>query len=66
VLGQFSSAIAAKADATAGAYGVYVLNLTQNGSRRQDQLVRIPDGGLTIALLGLSLASGWIMRRKQA
>lgn len=66
VLNQFSSATAAKVDATVGAYGVYVLNLTQNGARRQDQLVRIPDGGLTAAMLALSLVSGWIMRRKQA
>lgn len=45
-----------KAD-NAGTYPVGVLNMTyNNGTLAQDQLVLVPDGGLTLTLLGLGLA----------
>lgn len=47
------------ADATAGAYGVWAINPTSNNGRNlhQSMLVRIrvPDGGATVAMLGLAL-----------
>jgi hypothetical protein len=49
-----------------GAYGVVALNLDPTGSsdaRRQDVLA-VPDGGLTLGLLGFGLlAVGWTRRR---
>jgi hypothetical protein len=53
----------AKNDA-GGAFGVQVMNLTgANGQPGQDFLA-VPDGGLTVALLGMGLAGlGWVNRR---
>jgi len=52
-----------------GTYGVYVMNLTNptTGDRRQDLLIRVPDGGLTAAMLGMSLAGlALVARRKES
>jgi hypothetical protein len=40
-----------------GAFGVWVMNIRNlDGSGdRQDQLIRVPDGGTTLALLGMSM-----------
>ena len=49
-----------------GRYGVYAMNLTQSGLRRQDVLIRVPEGGLTAAMLGMSLAGlAFVARRRQ-
>ena len=62
---QFGDQTAAKADATAGAYNVWVMNPTDNGEPRQSVLViRVPDGGLTLGLLGLSLAGIARLRKR--
>lgn len=48
-----------------GTYGVFALNLTDTqGNPAQDQLVRVPDGGATVALLGFALAGVEFVRRK--
>lgn len=66
VVNQFGSLAAAKS-ANDGYYPVAVLNLTQNGNKRQDVLVRVPDGGTTLGMLGAAtLAFGMIRRRKDA
>ena len=51
-----------KTAAANGAYGVKVMNMWQNYDARtgysgakQDQLIRVPDGGTTLALLGMSM-----------
>lgn len=44
-----------KSDAAPGAYGVAVMTLKDGALNRQDLLIRVPDGGLTIMLLGMSL-----------
>lgn len=52
-----------------GAYNVKAVNLELlNGTRRQDQLyVAVPDGGTTLALLGLAMSSlAFIARRRRA
>jgi hypothetical protein len=62
----------AKADNTPGDYGVRAMNLTQTDPttgaviRKQDQLVYlgVPDGGLTLSLLGLSLVGLAAFRRR--
>lgn len=65
VKNQFGTLDNAKMDNN-GTYGVMVLNLTyDNGAPGQDQLVSVPDGGFTGALLGLSLAGLGFWRRKQ-
>lgn len=49
-----------------GTYAVTVMNMTAaNGARAQDFLaLSVPDGGLTVALLGMGLAGlGWFNRR---
>lgn len=55
---RFGSVSNAKADYTGTAVGV--MNLTKNGRNHQDQLVfhgsSVPDGGATLALLGIGLA----------
>jgi len=68
VVARFGSRTAAKADG-GWLYGVYALNLTTaNGGRVQDQLyfsgIPVPDGGATIALLGLAIAGLGIMSRR--
>jgi hypothetical protein len=65
---QFISLDAAKQDAALGLYGVYVLNLTNaDGSRAQDQIIMVPtvpDGGLTVMLLGLGVGGLALFSRK--
>ncbi|MGH7996930.1 MAG: VPDSG-CTERM sorting domain-containing protein [Opitutaceae bacterium] len=48
-----------------GAYGVEVANLvTSSGAVAQNQLTEVPDGGATLALLGVSLLGlVWLKRR---
>lgn len=64
--GLFGSLDNAKADYTGTAVGV--MNLTQNGYNRQDQLVfhgsSVPDGGATLALLGLGLTGLAVFKRR--
>lgn len=64
---EFVSQDAAKADG-AWLYNVYALNMTKvtTGGKAQDQLYyRVPDGGLTLAMLGLGLAGvGLVARRR--
>jgi hypothetical protein len=70
-------ALALTAPATTGTFGVQILNLTDgNGIPAQNQLVytgggtphtgQVPDGGLTITLLGLSLASMALIQRRKS
>lgn len=51
-----------------GAYGVMAINVSLNGEPRQDVLVyTVPDGGMTVALLGGGvLGLALVQRRKQA
>jgi hypothetical protein len=49
------------ANASYGQYGVYVLNL---GTSNQDQLIYVPDGGLTVMLLGLGIGGLTLISRK--
>jgi hypothetical protein len=53
-------------DSSGSGYGVMVMNLTSNDGRtlNQDQLVYVPDGGLTIALLGMGLLGLSLIRRR--
>ena len=52
-----------KTTAANGAYGVKVMNMWQNydpitgfySGAKQDQIIRVPDGGTTLALLGMSM-----------
>jgi hypothetical protein len=47
-----------------GAWSVKVLNITKNGVLKQSQLVIVPDGGMTVVLLGMALGGmGLIARR---
>lgn len=61
-IAKFGGEANAKANYT-GTY-VSVMNMTDvNGARSQDFLA-VPDGGLTVALLGMGLAGlGWVNRR---
>jgi hypothetical protein len=71
VVGKFGTAATAMAD-NAGQIGVGVLNLWVPGQEwttagaRQDVLVCIPDGGLTVSLLGLGMMLLGTIRRKIA
>ena len=47
-----------------GAYGVAALNLGGPPPVKQDQLIMVPDGGLTLTLLGLGLGGLALLRRK--
>lgn len=48
-----------------GAYGVYAMNMyNANGTKAQDQLIVVPDGGMTLAMLGMACASFGLLRRK--
>jgi hypothetical protein len=65
----FGSQANAKADAAAGAYGVYALNLWGDAEHTihiQDQLyyASVPDGGATMTLLGGALLGLGALRRK--
>jgi hypothetical protein len=53
-------------DAAVGQYDVYVLNLTSNGVKAQDQLIYapVPDGGLTALLLGIGVGGLALLSRK--
>lgn len=42
--------------ASQGAYGVKVINVTEGSTRRQDVLVKVPDGGSTVSMMGAALA----------
>jgi hypothetical protein len=57
-----------KADAN-GAYNTFAVNVTRNGLNRQDVLIYIPssvpDGGMTLALLGLGLAGVGVASRRR-
>ena len=52
-----------KTTAANGAYGVKVMNMWQNydprtgeySGAKQDQIIRVPDGGTTLAMLGMSM-----------
>ena len=61
---QFTTLANAKLDYTGSA--VKVMNLTHNGVKKQDQLVYlgVPDGGMTLALLGLGLAGLATIKRR--
>ncbi|MBX3748371.1 MAG: hypothetical protein KF833_23950, partial [Verrucomicrobiae bacterium] len=50
-------------------FPVYALNLTQDGERKQDMLVwcpppSVPEGGLTLAMLGAGLTGLAMARRR--
>jgi hypothetical protein len=60
--GQFS--IDKTKYASFGEYGVYVLNLTSGTTNNQDQLILVPDGGLTVMLLGLGVGGLALISRK--
>lgn len=65
VVGKFGSLAAAKADNN-GLFAVQVLNLTTPTTRNQDIIVRTPDSGTTLGLLGLGLASVAVATRRRA
>lgn len=66
VIAYFGNAANAKANG-GGNYGVYALNLTQpDGTLVQDVLVRVPDGGATLMLLGGALVGLGALRRRLA
>ncbi len=68
-IAQFGTAAAARADATAGAYNVYALNLTSNRGQTLNQsmlVIRVADGGLTVLMLGVGVMGCAIIRRKLA
>lgn len=48
-----------------GFYHVAVMNITENGVRRQDALVCVPDAGATLGLLGAGLLGIYGIRRRQ-
>jgi hypothetical protein len=68
VINEFHTEVGAKADG-GEKYGVYVLNLTSGSTLAQDQLWMdpsggVPDGGMTVVLLGLAIAClAFIFRR---
>ena len=48
-----------------GIYGVQAMNVTTlSGGIAQDQLILVPDGGMTLAMLGMACASFGLLRRK--
>ena len=59
---KYGSAAAAKADNN-GAFAVGVINMGVN-SGNQDQIVLIPDGGITFALFGAALLALGAIRRR--
>jgi len=60
----------AQSNAATGEYGVYALNITKDGAVAQDQLyynpngLLVPDGGLSLVLLGMSLSGLALLRRR--
>ena len=64
IIAYFGSEANAKANGGAN-YGVYALNLwLPGGALVQDVLVRVPDGGATLMLLGGALVGLGALRRK--
>lgn len=59
---RFGSLEGAQA-ANDGMFPVYVMNVTQGSTRRQDVLVRVPDGASMLGLSGLALGALALMRR---
>lgn len=68
VIAAYGAFVDPLADAPAGAYGVSALNLTlKDGTLKQDVLVfTTPDGGASVALLGVALATLGIIGRRTA
>lgn len=68
LISQFGSLNNAKVsvDSSGSGYGVEVMNLTSDHGRtlNQDELVYVPDGGLTIASLGMGLLGLSLIRRR--
>lgn len=61
-IAQFGGEAAAMADYT-GTY-VKVMNMTDAAGNKKQDFLAVPDGGLTVALLGMGLAGlGWVNRR---
>lgn len=71
---QFGSSSNAQANATTGQFGVWVLNNTLGGVKKQDMLfyaggasINVPDGGSTAILLGLGMGGiAFLLRQKKA
>ncbi len=63
LIAKFGSVAAAKAD-NAGEFPARVLNITKDGAPAQDMLIRVPDAGGTLTLLGLGLAGVAVARRR--
>ena len=65
-IAQFGDQASARADASAGAYNVYVINpVNSQGVDRQSVLVvRVADGGITLMMLGASVMACAGIRRK--
>ncbi len=61
---KFGSYAAAKAD-NLGEFSAGVLNITKDGEPAQDMLIRVPDAGSTLGLLGLGLAGVAAARRRK-
>lgn len=56
--------LAAAQASSGGAYGVKVINVTEGSTRRQDALVKVPDGGSTALMMGAAVAAlAWRRRR---
>jgi hypothetical protein len=68
VITQFGSLASAKADYTSVGpnYTVRAINLySADGTKRQDMLVYLPDGGMTLILMGGGLLGLALIRRKE-
>lgn len=68
VIAQFGTLSAGQDDAADGAYGVWAINITQNGYNKQSQLYysRVPETGTTVGMLGLALILIAGLRRRFA
>ena len=65
-MAQFGGTLAgARANNNVSLYQVYALNLTDDqGALKQSQLILVPDGGVTLMLLGFGLSGLALLRRK--